>query len=155
VRSYATMTSRFQEPVEGVAWDWPLLVRCPRCGGRASVDGEGSTVRLTCGSCGLARDWDGRTRFSGGTRTGHDSYFGAELWLRSVCCGGRVLWARNAEHLEYLRAYVAGTLRESAAGENTDHRPKPLSAKLPAWLKAAKHREEVLRHLERMARTLS
>jgi hypothetical protein len=147
------MASRFQEPDEAVAWGWPLLVRCPRCDGRAAVDGSGEEVRLTCPACGLVRDWDGRTRFTGGTQTGHDGYFGAELWLRSECCG-HVLWARNAEHLEYLRAYVAGALREDAPGTNTDHRPKPLSSKLPTWMKEARNRDEVLRHLERMRRTL-
>lgn len=83
--------------------------------------------------------------------TGHSEHFGAELWLTSVCCGGRLLWARNAEHLDYLRSYVAGDLRESVPGATS----KPLSAKLPTWLKQAKHRDEVLRHLDRMRRTLA
>jgi hypothetical protein len=169
--------SRFREP-PGVAWNWPVLIKCPRCGDRATV--AGTTVRLTCVSCALVRDWDGqarltvsgdegviqltRSRGSGGwlnPRTGHlwgaepvwppgrEPYFGAELWLQSECCGGRLLWARNVEHLDYLRDYVAGELREDPHSGY-----KPLSSILPTWMKEAKHRDEVLRHLDRLRRTV-
>lgn len=74
-----------------------------------------------------------------------DARFGTPLLLQAACCGGRLLWANNEAHLEHLTACVAGRLRE--------HRPGParLSAKLP-WIKAAKSRDEVLRHLDRFRR---
>lgn len=176
------MTTRFQEPAGGVAWRWPVLVRCPRCDARATVaEGRGRTIRLICPTCAFGQVWLGRAllveRRDGDvallTRsrvsnswldpktgrayhdrlawpTGHSEHFGAELWLARVCCGGRLLWARNAEHLEYLYSYVAGELRESPPGAAY----KPLSSKLPTWLKQAKHRDEVLRHLDRMRRAL-
>jgi hypothetical protein len=81
---------------------------------------------------------------------GRDGYFGAELWLQAECCGGNLLWARNRGHLEYLRAYVAGKLREHDGNPYV----KPLSSKLPTWMKQAKHREEVIHHLDRLAATL-
>jgi hypothetical protein len=68
-----------------------------------------------------------------------DPYFGLPLWLRRACCG-RVLWAYNVPHLELLEGYVAATQRE---------RPRPagsqtLLERLPAWMKAAGNRAEVL-----------
>jgi hypothetical protein len=79
---------------------------------------------------------------------GRDEYFGAELWLQTTCCGGQLLWARNAVHLEYLVGFIAGELREDRVGY------APLSYKLPTWMKEAKHRDEVLRKLARMRHTL-
>lgn len=81
---------------------------------------------------------------------GREALFGAELWLQAVCCGGRLLWANNAAHLDYLADYVAGELREDLAGMTY----KPLSSKLPKWMKEAKHRDEVLSHLARLRKTL-
>ncbi|GAA4627921.1 hypothetical protein [Cellulomonas oligotrophica] len=75
-----------------------------------------------------------------------DARFGTPLLLQATCCGGRLLRANNETHLEYLAAYVAGRLREHRPG------PAPLSAKLPTWIKAAKNRDEVLRHLDRLRR---
>ncbi len=171
--------TRFQEPADGVQWRWPVLVKCPRCGGLATVTGD--AVRLTCASCALARGWGGQTlltvaedgvvlqltpsRGSGGwldPRTGRlwatelqwppgrEPFFGAELWLQSECCGGRLLWARNLDHLEYLRAFAAGELREDVPALPF----KPLSSKLPTWMKEAKHRGEVVRHLDRLRSTI-
>ena len=169
--------SRFQEPTGGVGWQWPVLVRCPRCGALATVAGR--AVRLTCGACAHARDWDGQTRLTvtadGDTLTlarsrgsgdwldprtgrtwsaqptwppGREPFFGTELWLQSQCCGGKLLWARNLAHLDYLRAFVAGELREGAP------RFKPPSSILPTWMKEAKHRDEVVRHLDRLRQTV-
>jgi len=33
-----------------------VLVRCPRCDDRATIDGRSGTMRLTCSHCGLVRD---------------------------------------------------------------------------------------------------
>jgi hypothetical protein len=171
-----------QEPVEDVPWRWPVVVRCPRCRSRATVaGGHGAPVRLTCGACSLVREWDGEALFAAGVGgevvrlprargtgqwldpqtsrlwarelrwpAGRDEYFGADLWLQTECCGGRLLWARNAEHLDYLRAFVAGELRGDAPAATYT----PLSSKLPTWMKEAKHRDAVLRHIDRLRRTL-
>lgn len=167
---------RFVEPDVDPAWRDPVLVVCPRCADRAVVRGSGGApARLVCAACGLVRDWDwdelhvlvgGRRKvltFGGYTwvdpATGRpppgmqaeeavDARFGTPLLLQATCCGGRLLWANNETHLEYLTAYVSGRLRERRPG------PAPLSAKLPAWLKAAKNRDEVLRHLDRFRRLL-
>lgn len=58
------------------------------------------------------------------------------------------MWANNEEHLDYLESYVGAPLRERPDG------PSGLSWYLPAWMKAAKHRNEVLRSLARLRASL-
>lgn len=77
-------------------------------------------------------------------KDGLDSRLGLPLWLTISCCGGQMLWAHNEQHLNYLEQYIGAELRE---------RPPPpsrLAWALPAWMKEAKHRQEVLRSLQRL-----
>lgn len=162
-----------------------VLVLCPRCEGCAVIAGVGQALRLTCSSCAVSRDWDGRlhaldqdgnpkvwmrSRHSGSwidaetgraaspqdRMYGREFFFGAELWLRTECCGGHLLWAFNREHLDWLDSYVAADLRErspnSPPAPSASH--SQLARKLPAWMKRAEHRDEVLRNLERLRATL-
>jgi hypothetical protein len=169
--------TRFREPEE-LAWRDPVVVVCPRCDGRATAKETGrSTARLLCPSCTLAREWPGdRLHVVVGGRPavlrrdhgywqspdtgrylkddeyelaeGQDSRFGVPLWLRTECCGGHLLWANNEAHLGYLESYVGAILRECLDG------PSGLSWYLPAWMKEAKHRDEVLRSLTRLRASL-
>jgi hypothetical protein len=82
---------------------------------------------------------------------GREEHFGVELWLRCVCCGGNLLWARNQAHLDYIAAFVAGELREQEAGEAF----RPLSYKLPKWMKSRKHRDEILVVIGRLRSSLA
>jgi hypothetical protein len=50
-----------------------------------------------------------------------------------------VLWAYNAEHLDFLEEYVRASIREREPNRNAS-----LASRLPAWLKSAKNREAVL-----------
>ncbi|WP_436497999.1 hypothetical protein [Actinokineospora sp. HUAS TT18] len=68
-------------------------------------------------------------------------YRGLELWLQ-VPCHGRTLWAFNEEHLDFLERYVAAGLRERVPNRNGS-----LASRLPSWIKAAKHRDDVVRCL--------
>ena len=79
---------------------------------------------------------------------GQDGRFGVPLWLRTECCGGHPLGANNEAHLDYLEAYVGATLRERPDG------PSGLAWSLSAWMKYAKHRDEVLRALGRLRASL-
>lgn len=168
--------SRFREPDE-VPWLDPVLVVCPRCAARASVTATGfRSARLLCPVCTLTRDWSddrlhvlvegrpvvlqrdhygwlnpstGEYQKDYEKAEGQDSRFGTPLWLQRQCCGGHLLWANNEAHLDYLTSYVRATLRERPAG------PSKLSWYLPAWMKHAKHREEVLRTLGRLRHSLN
>jgi hypothetical protein len=161
---------RFRDPAERL-WRFAqeILVRCPRCNGRAVVvvhpnhrEGPRNVVvwlvaprRLSCPGCGYTDEWLPRPAARGDrdwlfTKGGpfavpylsgpDDPYFGLPLWLQRPCCGGRVLWAYNAAHLEFLERYVAARLRERHPYTGSGS----LVERLPAWIKAARNRDEVL-----------
>ena len=154
---------------------WQALVHCPSCDGRAVVfwflnehatsnDLDGMyELRLSCGNCGhsqshprrLNSEWQtiAPERYSDG-----EPPFGARLWLRTDCCGN-TLWAVNAQHLDYIAAYVAETQRDREFSSSPfpgswTWRDRGLAWKLPKWMKLAKNREEVLRAVERLRATL-
>jgi hypothetical protein len=154
-----------QDPYDGTLF----LVRCSRCGCCATVTprdpdqhGIWAPRRFACHHCGHTGDWpppareevflrDGEWRVRpqprmlginiGGPR---DWYFDLPLWLQTPCCG-QVLWAYHARHLMYLEEYIGAELRQ--------RRPevyRSLAARLPSWMKTAKHRDEVLHALLRL-----
>lgn len=133
-------------------------------------------ARLTCPGCALTRTWageelhvlvddepavlryglanwvhpdTGRAQREFRERPGIERRFGARLWLRAECCGGELLWANNAAHLDYLDAYIGATLRERPPDASSQ-----LFWRLPGWMKDAKHREEVVRTLTRLRKRL-
>ncbi|MEV0399575.1 hypothetical protein [Actinoallomurus sp. NPDC050550] len=145
-----------------------ILVVCPRCAGRAHVTVHPDhracrryalafliePHRLTCPGCGHTRGWsprpgrkgDADLYFAGGPPlavprlTGPDDpFFGLPLWLSRRCCG-RTLWAYNAAHLDVLEGYVTARLRERHPYTGSGS----LVERLPAWIKAAGNRAEVL-----------
>ncbi|WP_049558181.1 hypothetical protein [Nonomuraea sp. SBT364] len=50
-----------------------------------------------------------------------------------------MLWAYDAEHLDFLERYVRASIREREPNRNGS-----LASRLPAWLKYAKSRDQVL-----------
>ncbi|MFM9448619.1 hypothetical protein [Streptomyces acidiscabies] len=112
-----------------------VLVHCPRCDRiahreRRRADHE---VRVICRSCGFTA--------VGGR--------GERLWLESGTRHGTI-WAYNLEHLTVLRDFVAADLREHAPWYEHEHRRMTYVAKLPAWIKSAKNRTEILRTIDRL-----
>ncbi|MGQ0841287.1 TFIIB-type zinc ribbon-containing protein [Actinokineospora sp.] len=164
------LPSRFRDQ-QVIAWSFlsdadEVLVHCPRCDACAKVvarpadppsrSGFFGRRRLSCAACGHVTDEVAGERKS---RYGHewvgtvrDPYFQCRLWLQADCCG-QVLWAFNLRHLDYLRSYVAADLRERSHPRTGWHRRMTMVAKLPAWLKSAKNRSEVLRGLDRLRAT--
>ncbi|GHG74938.1 hypothetical protein GCM10018779_52050 [Streptomyces griseocarneus] len=143
-----------------------VLVRCPRCERQAQVVPEprdaGSATptwsterRLVCRHCGLSRKRD-RTRpiasYWYGNPEMNDPYFQAPLWLQTRTRHG-LLWAYNPEHLDLLRRFVQATLREHDPWYEP-WRKMGTIGRLPAWIKQAKNRDEVLRGLDRMRESL-
>lgn len=132
-----------------------VLVVCPKCGGRALVvlrPGLGTPRysssllcrprRLSCAQCGATADWTAEERgralvgvVPGGTE---DPFFRRPLWLQTRCAG-QILWAYNEEHIDALAAFVGARLRVRHASPTLG-----MFARLPAWMKSAAHREEVL-----------
>lgn len=144
-----------------------LLVRCPRCERQAEVvtaarDARDTSSsmdvlrRLVCRHCGLSRQRkkdDPIAFFWGGAQDMLDPYFHEPLWLQTNTRHGQ-LWAYNPEHLDLLRQYVQATLREHDPWHEP-WRKMGLFGRLPAWIKQAKNRDEVLRGLDRMRASLA
>ena len=147
------MGARFRDSGETIyRFGVEFLVRCPRCQRRASVlplPGHEPTLfaprRLVCSRCAYTRDWHEKTVCVGGSL---DWYFRLPLWLQIPCCG-QVLWAYNKDHLDFLEAYVQADLRERVPNRNGS-----LASRLPAWMKAARHRNDVLRGIETLRKKL-
>ncbi|MFE1291341.1 hypothetical protein [Streptomyces sp. NPDC058751] len=132
-----------------------VLVVCPGCGGRALVvprpgiaapDHFGQLLfqprRLACAGCGAVADRTAEERGGGlvGAVPGgtEDPFFRRPLWLQTRCAG-RILWAYDEEHVDALAAYVGARLRERRASPTM-----AMFARLPAWMKSAGRRDEVL-----------
>ncbi|KNB52787.1 hypothetical protein [Streptomyces caatingaensis] len=144
-----------------------VLVRCPRCDRRArvvTVPREADDAapawfgerRLVCRHCGLARRRDERRpvvfRWYGAPEM-NEPCFQALLWLQTRTRHG-LLWAYDPEHLALLRQYVQATLREHDPWHEP-WRKMGLVGRLPAWIKQAKNRDEVLRGLDRLRASLA
>lgn len=142
------------------AWTTPVLVRCPRCDALAVVAAPPGDqrrpnerpARLTCEACALVRE-AAAPEFGWGEHApvAHDAWFDAPLYLQARCCGDHVLWARNRAHLDWLERVIGAGVR---ASQRTPSGGRALSTKLPAWLTAARHRDEVLRQIGRLRATL-
>lgn len=152
---------RFHDPRVSI-YDFAdeVLVRCPSCASCAVVlanlgepehvkapGGRLTRRRLRCPACGLSRDEFQGARYFGGPT---DPYFCLPLWLQSECRGGHTLWAYNQQHLAVLESYIGATLRERRASPGS----MSMLARLPAWMKSAKHRDELLRHIHRLRASL-
>lgn len=131
-----------------------VLVHCPACGGCALVlaglgecehrwirDREYTRRRLRCG-CGYTKDEFQDCQAFGGSV---DPYFRLPLWL-AADFRGRQFWAYNLAHLDLLENYIGAGLRERGAVPGR----MSLVARLPAWVKSAKHRDELLRAIRRL-----
>lgn len=134
-----------------------IVVVCPRCNGMAQVVRQPGAPqgahrlfgprRLVCSSCGHSRNHEGQSAgFPGNSRAAvTDPFFGVPLWLQIPTRHG-VLWAYNLEHLRYIERFVAADIRERASFHDSGQK-MTLVAKLPAWLKHARNREENLRNI--------
>ncbi|WP_198414170.1 hypothetical protein [Micromonospora phaseoli] len=155
---------RFFDPGRSlIAYTDLVYVVCPACGGQAAVVPRPGLPalryyselwfrprRLVCSQCGANRDWvTPQTQSSGGALIGvalggpKDPFFGRPLWLQTPCCG-QLLWAYNASHLDVLQSYVAADVRERVGAASS------MLGRLPAWIKKANHRTEVLRSIDRL-----
>ena len=115
--------------------DAPWLIVCPVCARRAVRKG----ARLICVHCGLDRTSPSRPE---------------AFWLRTPCCGEE-LYALNEGHLELLEGYLLASQRERRRdGEGRWHN-QSVTSRLPRWMKAAKHRDEIARGLGRLRARLA
>lgn len=149
-----------------------MYVQCPRCQRCAQVrrmpddkkellaDTSDSDVRrsyqsswsprkLSCLHCSYTALWQGKIQHRGGP---YDWYFGLPLWLQTPCCG-EVLWAFNEEHIRFLEQYVTARQRVKFYVKS-QMRNRTLASRLPAWMKSAKNRSEIIKELGRLRERL-
>lgn len=136
------MTHRFVDAGQRLdSFSHHFLVHCPRCDRCAQVarldEGHALPVRLVCTACGYTKSYEHNYGIVGDMPV--DWFFRLPLWLQTPCCG-HTLWAYNYEHLDYVERYVRAELRTEEPYQNGS-----LASRLPAWLKSAKHRDDVLR----------
>ena len=102
---------------------------------------------MVCHHCASTRDWRAEQRGAAlvGVALGgpNDPFFDRPLWLQTSCCG-HILWAYNSRHLDTLQFYIAADLRERTGPT------MGMLDRLPAWIKKADHRSEVLQAIERL-----
>jgi uncharacterized Zn finger protein len=106
-----------------------LHVACPHCGALATGD-----VHTT----------ENRSWTYGEIKDGKEPYFGCSLYYRNNF-RGKLIWAVNREHLQYLINYLEADLRQESPGAKmtqSDH--------LPAFMKSAKNRSGVVKALRKM-----
>lgn len=76
---------------------------------------------------------------------GHDPFFKLPLWFQATF-NGKLIWALNREHLNYLIDYLSAMLREKPS-----YYPlKTQSDHLPTFMKTAKNRERIVKLLKKM-----
>ncbi len=132
---------------------YEFLVVCPNCSKQCKVllDGISDTNKLfqprkaICIHCGFAKKWNG-DKISAGEP--YDWYFGFPLWLQ-ISCRDEILWALNADHLDFLEDYVSAKQREQLPNKN-----RSLISRLPVWVKSAKNRGEILKCIQKLREKL-
>lgn len=149
-----TMPLRFREHGWSAAYSFgtDVLVVCPRCSQRARVfphpvePPDVAAWRVTCLNCGYAKDKPTVTRTfdNGRQQPVRDPVFRLPLWLQASCCGGKLLWAYNIGHLDVLEEFDSATIREKRCAECGHPHHQRMIHKLPAWMKSARNRDELL-----------
>lgn len=79
------------------------------------------------------------------TRDGRDPVFGMELYFLDDV-RGKVVWALNRAHLNYLISYISADLRVRRGNVPL----KTASHTIPAYMKQAKNRSDVVRTLTKL-----
>jgi hypothetical protein len=139
-----------------------LLVDCPRCTGAAIIrtapparpdnrnyDVESRARRMVCTACGAVREQPD-------TPLGQilTPFMGLTPRLRVETRHGTLV-AFNAGHLAYIETWLAGRLRTELEDPRGWVRNRSVIARLPAWAKAARNRDEMLAAIARTRQSRS
>ncbi len=157
--AYTVRNNDFTEKIDVV---------CPKCERKATVVGARvdepvaeyeEHVRFSCVACGYAVKYINTPKFtvfvnSSGKavrsrilllNTAYDPFFGFPLWYVIETPYG-TLWAYNLAHLTVIEHYIADKKRERNGLPPTNN---SLASRLPQWVKDAKHRELLLKLIQR------
>lgn len=142
-----------------------VVVKCPKCGQKASVysDPENrAKTRLSCLACGYTKNWKGNSSmsFTGsspllstGMQLGApvDPFFKLPLWYKTMF-RTHELWAYNLNHLQWLKNYIGDPIRERKEGEH-GWSNRSIQSRMPKWMLSAKNREGLLKKLNELEKT--
>jgi len=132
-----------------------LVVDCPSCGGKAVIttldpdapgrDRDSAPRRMLCHACGTVREQPQ-------TPLGQlmTPFMGLTPRLRAQTRHGELV-AWNEDHLDYLEQHLSGRLRIETVQEG-GLRNASVVSRLPAWAKAAKNRDEILKAIAKVRR---
>ena len=134
-----------------------ILVVCPRCEGCARIAPIGShrvsqfaPRRLICEKCGSVKNWSNNSlSYFWWQAPPVEPYFQLPLWLSLSCCS-KSLWFLNPHHMELVEGYVRAELREKLKHPEKGWFNNSLYNRLPKFIKEAKHREEILKAIEKL-----
>lgn len=159
VNAYAARHSDFTDKID---------VICPKCGRKALVIGASvyasvaeyeKNVRFSCVACGYAVKYGNTPKFTAFINTKGkavqgrmlflnttcDPFFGFGLWYMIETPYG-TLWAYNLDHLSVIEHHIADRKRERNGLPNQNN---SIASRLPQWAKDAKHRDSLLRLIQR------
>ena len=149
---------RFKDTREDIySFQNEFLVRCPFCDSCAIVrciDPDQVDLfaprRFSCTACGSSKKWSEKKIERWYTV---DDYFHYPLWLQTSCCG-ETLWAYNLWHLEFIEAFVRAKLRERKPNELYGWSNKSLFSRLPKWIPSGKNREEIIKAIAKIRKSV-
>jgi len=135
-------------------------VFCPRCQKLARVAVIDIAVpllfaprRLTCVNCAYTAEWSSNSVVSRFSDEPRDWYFQQPFFYRTACCGHE-LWVFNRRHLEFLKDFVGAQIRSRTQGEH-GWSNSSLASRLPKWISASSHRDEVLKSLAKLEQAIN
>ncbi len=143
-------------------WQGPVLLRgrrpCGYCGHQwlavqqlhdPALEPIPSSVTLSCTQCTHRSEVLVNASPADAAYYALDPHFGLPLYLQQSSRFG-IVWAYNARHLQYLQGYIAAKQRIRTAFVHS----RTVCARLPRWMKLAKHRPAMLRLLARLQQQL-
>jgi transcription elongation factor Elf1 len=77
-----------------------------------------------------------------------EPYYGLDVFLQ-IGVKNHTLWLYNSKHLQYVKDYIAASLRE----DDSRHKYSMIT-NLPQWIKSAKNRDLILKKLRKLEQTL-
>lgn len=108
-----------------------------------------AAMETTCARCGHTQPVAAQWWADADVARGIEPFFGLSLAWREPCRNGREIWAFGPSHLAELKRYVLSTLRERDCAHNRSY-----FMRLPAWIKSAKHRGDVLAAIGRIEKRM-
>jgi hypothetical protein len=110
---------------------------------------HGQKVKVKCPYCGeliagdVVKDMNEQKIIFQNVRNAEDPYFHYPLYFQAQY-RGKVIWALNREHLQYLITYLSADIR--TASEALEYQ----FSKLPTFMKTAKNRDGIVKLLMKL-----